>query len=248
MPLIVLFDVDGVLLESKGHLIAARELFHDPRLKWNQENLNRIKTMEILRRFEAADTNNWKTGFWKLNNNFRDLLPGRFRRWIFIGRIAKRVRKYEMRYSNFFPGTEAMIRELARQGVLMGICSNGEGNRIKTWLQKYHLEDIIQCYTSRDDQPRYGIKPSPKPLYGLLLKIKKRYNLPKIDFSQVAFIGDNCTDILAAKNGHIKSIAVLNGHGYKEELEQLKPDFILKSVAELPLYINQIFNDTIHTN
>ena len=240
-PPIVLFDVDGCLLESKGHLLATRELYHNPQFKWNQSAVKKIPTVEVLRRFEAADSPSWKKSFWKLNNGFRDILPHRIRRWIFIGQMAKRVRKYEEAYSQFFPGTEQAIRKMADQGIIMGICLNGEGDRILKWIQRYNLEEIIPCYTSRDEQARLGKKPSPKPLYGLLLKLKKHYHLGKIDLSRVAYVGDNGTDIMAAKNGRMKAVGVLSGHGYRHELEAEHPDLILSSVAELPPYLSVLF-------
>lgn len=242
-PPIVLFDVDGVLLESKGHQLAALELFHEKRFRWNYQKRRAVSSMEILRRFEAADSpHTWESAK-KMNANFRDILPHRVRRWIFFEKMGLKIRKYEVKYSDFFPGVVDAIKYLHAQGVIMGICSNGEGKRIATWLQRKGLDQIICCYTSRDTRKRYGIKPSPKPLYALLLMIKKRHKLGKIDLNQVAFVGDNQTDILSAQNGKMKAVAVLNGHGYAGELEQLKPDLILHSAAELPQNISKLFDN-----
>lgn len=240
-PPIVLFDVDGVLLASKGHQLRALELFHEKRFKWDYEKRKSVSSMEILRRFEAADSEHTWESAKKLNANFRDILPHRVRRWIFIEKMGSKVRTYEQKYSDFFPNVVDAIRTLHQQGILMGICSNGEGKRITGWLERKGLENIICCFTSRDTRKRYGIKPSPKPLYALLLMIKKRYNLGKIDLKKVAFIGDNRTDILSAQNAKMKAVAVLNGHGYAKELEEMKPDLILQSAAEISQNITKIF-------
>ena len=86
---------------------------------------------------------------------------------------------------------------------------------------------------------KYGLKPMPGLIYALLIDISKTYNI-NIDRKNVYFVGDNVSDIRAAKNGSIKSIAVYSGNGVREELEKEKPDYLIKDVSEL-VKIKELF-------
>lgn len=241
-PPIIIFDVDGVLLNLHGHSLAIRKLLLDDSLHWNEALRNNITPIEIFRRFDAIDAPSTKKAIWGMYRIFADLLPERRKRILFLIRLGKRLRKFEFLYSDFYPGVIEAIKTLSGQGILIGICSNAESKRLSTWLDQKGLSDIIRCRITRDDRKKFKIKPWPEPILGAIVKIKRTYNLGKIDRSNVAFVGDITTDIKAAKAAKIKAIGVLSGHGYKEELEKLNPDLIIDSVADLPKNLNKLFN------
>jgi len=242
-PPIILFDMDGVLVESKGHEFAAMKVMQNPRYRWNYARMKRdgIKPMSILRLFEAGDSDSKRESFRKLNRLFRPYLPKPIQRWIAFGAIAKRVRKYEYLYSDFYPNALETVKTLHQQGIIMGICTNAEGHRTEVWLRRKRIEHIFPCYMSRDYIKQYGIKPSARPLYALLGMIKKHYHLGPIDLTRVAFVGDNRTDIMSAKHARMKSIAVLCGHGYYNEIAALQPDLMLQTVGEIPQHLAKLF-------
>jgi phosphoglycolate phosphatase len=241
-PLIMIFDVDGVLLDSHAHLLAAVELMNDKQLMWNQNELKKIKPLDILRKFEASDSENMWQAWKNMNNNFRTLLPKRWYRVKFFYKIAIRIRKYERKWSDFFPSVVETLQELEKKGFILGLCSSAETKRTKEWLERKKLQTIIQCFIGRDTRKQFGVKPNPRPLYALLVQIKHQFHLGKIDLNRVAFVGDNCTDVLAAKNGKIKSIAVTSGHGYRDELLALNPDLLLTSMVEIPNHLTKLFS------
>ena len=47
-------------------------------------------------------------------------------------------------------------------------------------------------------------------------------------------VGDSIYDIIAGRKAKVKTIAVLTGHYSKNKLKKHHPDFILKSVNNLP--------------
>jgi HAD superfamily hydrolase (TIGR01549 family) len=53
-------------------------------------------------------------------------------------------------------------------------------------------------------------------------------------------VGDSIYDILAAKKAKAMSIAVLTGQTPKKLLEKYKPDYIIKSVAYLPILLKSL--------
>ena len=240
-PPIIIFDLDGVLLNSRAHLLAAMEALTDNTNRWNQVLASTTTGLEILRLVESgARARNLPT-IQAMMQNLVELIPNRFIRFLFLVRYSRRVNKLEWNYSNFFPGVEETLRFLSNQGIILGAATNSYGYRIKKWLELKNLSEIVKFYTSRDDRKTLGSKPSPKPLYGLLVKMKRHYKWGKINLNRVSFVGDNITDILAAKRAKVKSIAVKSGHAYPEELAMMNPDFLLKNVNEIPDILPKLF-------
>ncbi len=242
-PPILLFDVDGVLLDSRGHFLAAIDLMHDRFANWNYEILARTTSVDIIRRFESGALKRSIPSLNAMLKAFKDLIPNRFRRFLYIVRMARKINKYEWQFSDFFPGTEETLRKLQSKGIIMGAASNSDGDRITKWFKIKNVDDIFPLYISRDSRKTYGVKPSPGPILALLVKIKKYYNYPKIDRNRVAFVGDLVTDIQAAQRAKIKSIAVLSGHSVREELKFHNPDFIIQDVNHITQILPKIFPD-----
>jgi phosphoglycolate phosphatase len=60
--------------------------------------------------------------------------------------------------------------------------------------------------------------------------IIENYNLEK---SETIMVGDRKYDIIGANKNGIKSIGVLYGYGNKEELENEKPEHIIKNAKKI---------------
>ena len=56
-------------------------------------------------------------------------------------------------------------------------------------------------------------------------------------------VGDNTTDIQAAHNAGVKSIAVTSGHGYPSELAAMNPTLLVESVRDLFGHLKNLFPD-----
>jgi len=195
--------------------------------------------MDLLRLMEGTDSTH-KMNFMKgIYQKFAPYLPSRYKRMLFFKHIGQHFRSYERRFSEFYEGAAETIKFLHNQGILMGICTNADGKRTDYWLKRYGLDSIIKYKTSRDMKRVYGLKPSPGLLYALLLEMAKKENI-LINRQNVYFVGDNVTDIKAAKNGNMKSIAVYSGNGLKEELEKARPDYLIEKVKDI-VKIKEIF-------
>lgn len=242
-PPIILFDLDGVLLDSKGHLLAAFESLKYPWIKWNQSLINSLTPLEIIRMFEKSAKARSLASFKTMTEEFMELIPNRIRRFTFFITFKRKMEKYDWQHNDFFPGTVEFIKNLAEKGVIFGAASNSFGERVRKWIEYKELHHIIECVVSRDDRKTLGVKPNPTVLLGLLVRMKKHYNLPKIDRSKVVFVGDNISDIIAAKLAKVKSIGVLSGHASKTELEMIQPDFLIDSVTDIPRILPKLFPD-----
>ncbi len=239
---VIIFDVDGVLLNSEGGIRGFQEMLDNPDLEWNPELKGKITPMMLIRLLEGCDHPNTLVNLWRLYTRLGTYMRSHRSRSRLIKLGLKMGRSYEFKYSDFFPGTEGMLRELVARGYYLGVCSNAEGARLITWIERKQVGDIITCWVTRDDKKKYGLKPSGRPIRGVIERVQDRYGLSTIDPSNVAFIGDNASDIIAGKNAGVKTVAVLSGHGYRDELAALHPDLIVDAATDLPSRLHELFS------
>jgi len=63
-----------------------------------------------------------------------------------------------------------------------------------------------------------------------------------LDKEKIIFVGDRLeTDIQFAKRSGIKSVLVLTGVSRKEDIKEIKPDFVIDTVNELPELLHKVF-------
>lgn len=95
-------------------------------------------------------------------------------------------------------------------------------------LQKFGLARYFQYVTTALDT--HDPKPSPEAL----LKCTRQLGLRTCE---CAVVGDSVADVKAGKNAGTKTVAVLSGIFFREELEKERPDLVLKNVTELPEFL-----------
>lgn len=242
-PPILLFDMDGVLLNSRGHFLAMLELVRDPKINWNYDLLAHYKSVDIIRLFEQGAKQSTYQSLKTIYTNFEKLIPNRLRRWLYLAKVPKKMAKYEFSHNDFFPGVVETLRKLHDQGYLLGAASNSSSDRINSWFKLKNISDLFPCTVTRDDRKTLGVKPMPNPILGLLLRIKNYHHLGPIDRSRVLFTGDLATDILSGKLAGVKTAGVLTGHSTELELELNEPDFLIPSINFLPKILKRAFPD-----
>mgnify|MGYP005852892431 CR=1 FL=1 len=220
--------------------MAIKQALASEKFEWNKEAIRNVDAMDLLRLMESTDSTH-KMNFMKgIYQKFAPYLPSRYKRMLFFKHIGQRFRKYERKFSEFYEGAVDTIKVLHEKGILMGICTNADLKRTEYWLKRYGVDTLIPYRTGRETKKKYGLKPSPGMLYALLLEIAKKEHI-LIDRTKVYFVGDNVTDIRAARNGNMKSIAVYSGNGRKEDLEKEHPDYLIRTVADIPS-IKELFS------
>lgn len=121
---------------------------------------------------------------------------------------------------------------------------NSFHNKIETLLGKdgAFYDDLFYCPHHPDSGFEGEIKELKfdcdcrKPKIGLLLKAKEKYN---IDLSKSLFVGDSTMDIQTGVNAGMKTILVKTGNKGLDGKYNIKPDYLLDSLAE----INDLLGD-----
>lgn len=231
----VLFDFDGVLWDSQGSLIAAKQLLRSPGFQWSCA-ASRATPMEIVRRFETCDFGNTFRSLRSIYSSFADLLPARYHRFRFIRKMGYLYPKYDLKFGNLMPGVIDTLHELREFDIPLAIVSNSMKKRIFPLVTKFGLLKLFDIIITRDDLRADELKPAPFPILRCLLKIKWR---GKISRDDVYFVGDLPTDVQCAHSAKVRSIAVTTGHGTINALRAQRPDYIiprLENLFEIPSF------------
>jgi phosphoglycolate phosphatase len=122
-----------------------------------------------------------------------------------------------------YPGTDAMLHEIAKAGFAMAICTNkSQGLALATidavgWNGFFHHGNVIGC----DTFPR--VKPDPMPIRWLM-------RLYAVAPSATWMVGDSQVDIELARRSGVQGVAIAYGYG---TAANAFPDALMRSPIDL---------------
>lgn len=153
---------------------------------------------------------------------------------------ALRKRFYELleemevkaaREVTLYPGAVETLRKLRGLGLKIGIVTNNGRSGTELTLKRYELGGFFDAVVTRDDCEEM------KPDGGPVRKVLAEMGVPPED---AILVGDSVMDILAARAVGLPSVAVATGPFPSERLLQAEPDYLLGSVNDLPVLIEQL--------
>lgn len=202
----VLFDVDGVLVDSgDAHIYSIRAALSEMGINEQLTDCQIKETIgnpieNIFKRLVAID---------EIEEDFRRT----FRR--------KMYEDGGIEYLKPYPGVKETLRQLHAMRIRTAIVTNKRRSTTKIFLKKVDIEtSMFEFVITGEDVKRY--KPAPD---AVLLALKKLGLRPL----NVALVGDTILDIEAANNAGITSIAVECGFG--KDLQSA--DLVIQSVKDL---------------
>jgi HAD superfamily hydrolase (TIGR01549 family) len=227
LPLILLFDFDGVVITQKALEFTA--LMYLKKRFYNWKNTESLRLIDFARLFEESDSSNKLKAFFNIYRAYKHYIPSRWKRILFFIKFRRTFPQYE-KYETLKPNLEKILEELKKRRVIFGIVSNTSGERLELFRNRLNLDVFFSVYVSRDDTPMR--KPHGHPVLVALMQIKQILKIP-IDKEKVYLIGDLPTDIECAINAGVKSIALLSGHGTKTDLEKANPSIVLQEIKDI---------------
>jgi phosphoglycolate phosphatase len=200
---LILFDFDGVLADTLGDM-----------LRFGQEvceelGINHIATQDDLNSLEIMS-------FATFGQQLEVPAP------LVDDFVRRCLEKFKEKQSppEIFKGLDEVIRELSANNIIGVITGNSSGN-VKAFLSAHGLDGYIQAI--------YGVDaPGSKAE-----KISHARNQFAANDETVFMVGDSASDIRAAKEASVKSIAVSWGHQSAQTLIRTKPDYLIHSPGEL---------------
>lgn len=127
-----------------------------------------------------------------------------------------------------FEGIDDLLAKLSKK-VKLAILTNNKSTYAEEVLVKFNLDKYFDVIIGFNDVTEN--KPSPEGI----LKILTKWNMKDTD---VAFIGDMTSDILAGKAANVSTVSVATGLAKKQALLDNNPDFLVDSPKELKNLFN----------
>ena len=128
-----------------------------------------------------------------------------------------------------FPGAREMLKTLHRKKYNLAVVSSKKDDLVKHGLELFGLLDCFNVVLGADEVKEP--KPSPEGILKALDMLKENRDLEEIK-KHALYVGDNMSDMEAAKNAGIKSCGVLYIK-HPEEMLEAKPDMVINKLTEL---------------
>jgi HAD superfamily hydrolase (TIGR01509 family) len=156
--------------------------------------------------------------------------------WYEVYRAAKLPRKrwedadraWRAHYAKHRPklvaGARRVLARLANAHPL-GLVTSGDRDRVTRQLREFHLSSLFAARVCSGDTQRK--KPHPEPLR---LAVRQMKLLP----SACVYVGDAPQDVEMARRAGVRAIGVLGPFPTEKRLRAARPEFLIKSIEELP--------------
>lgn len=133
-------------------------------------------------------------------------------------------------HTTIYPGVITCLEALQKAGVTLALITNKSERFTHRLLELIHLQHyfaLVVCGDSLIDEQGNAIrKPNPKALLHVIHKLKAQ---PE----NTLMVGDSRHDIEAAKAAGVTSVAVPYGYNHGEPVQLFKPDYLVSSLDQL---------------
>lgn len=217
---LVLFDMDGTLLDSRWTIVTAMTVAYQalnlppP----EPEAIKHIVGLSLARALEVMSpdlTPEWRCA---VGESYRTAYMA----------LGKEAREHEP----LFPGVLEAMDALDAAGVLLGVATGKSRAGLDAVLERHGLAQRFVTLQSGDGVPS---KPAPDMVLNALAATGA-------EAADTVVIGDTAHDILMAKNAKVASVGVTWGFHTRDALAEAAPDAIVDDAAELPDVVLRLLN------
>lgn len=214
LPEVVLFDLDGTLLDSVPDLAAAVDRMLALRGR-QPAGIERVRdwvgngAAVLVARALAGDIEHGGVDSPEAKAALQDFL-------------AAYADKHEL--TRVYPGVTRLLDWLAARQVPMAVVTNKPERFVGPLLEQTCLSGYFRWLVGGDTLAQQ--KPDPAPLRHVL-------DRAGVEPGQALFIGDSRNDVLAAKAAGMPVVAVTYGYNHGEPIAASAPDLLVDSLAAL---------------
>jgi 2-phosphoglycolate phosphatase len=132
-------------------------------------------------------------------------------------------------HTQLYPGVREVLERFVTTGVVMAIATNKTEPITRGLVAEFGLEPYLSAVVGPESVTRR--KPDPEAIDQILRCI----DVPP---ARALMIGDTALDILAGKAAGTSTCGALYGYGTEADIARAAPDFVIRSIAELPRALN----------
>ena len=204
----LIFDLDGTLIDSRKDLSTAVNVGLKAIGKATKSEREIIPLvgdgLEILLKKAAGEVS--PTQFESLRAAFSD-----------------HYKAHSVDFTRLYPGVLEGLREL-HQRFNLGIVTNKPEDFARDIVSELKIARFVSLIIGGDSLKER--KPNPAPLIKAIQELKG-----KVETTMM--IGDGIQDVKAGKNAGIKTCLARYGYGFRSDILELKPDFIIDRFLDL---------------
>ena len=213
---LLIFDLDGTLIDSSGDLaLAVNHTLKTLNLPtFTQDTIHHwvgngaeILVKRALSGSKTIDTT-LKESYWREALN------------ILLDFYSKNLTVETVTY----PNVPTTLKTLKERGYRLTIVTNKPYPFVEPILEALGLNDLFELILGGDSLEKK--KPDPMPLLYVCQKLD-------ISPSESVMIGDSKNDILAAKSANMDSIGVTYGYNYGESIERYEPTIVCNRFEDI---------------
>jgi phosphoglycolate phosphatase len=200
---LILFDFDGVLADTLGDL-----------LQFGQETCDELGIKHTATQDDLSSLEVMSFATYGQQLEVPDQLIDEF--------VRRCLAKFGTKQSppDIFKGLDDVVRKLSTNNTI-GVITGNSSKNVKAFLAKHGLNECVRAI--------YGVD-SPGSKVEKILRAQSQFSA---EDKKVFMVGDSASDIRAAKEAGVKSIAVTWGHQSAETLLRAGPDYLIHSPREL---------------
>ena len=209
--LLVIFDFDGVICDSKQAYAAQMK-----------------KTVEVLSQNSfSEETYKKRVGNTDQREDFIEFLATEDEDTIEEAMNIYSDLTPEFSYlRSLFPSVKKIIEEIKTENFTC-IVSRKSQSRMENWLQHFKITGLFD----------FAIGTVEKTKANAINRLVKRFNMPK---NLTIMVGDTEFDIKSAHEAEVISVAALYDCSHKDKILEQKPDFTINSFEELKEIIKKV--------
>ncbi len=205
---ILLFDLDGTLLDTEKAIIASYSQVlkeYRPEMDVTQEEL-----LALL----------------------GPTLSSGFSKYLKPEEVEGAIQRYRELNISLHPthvsiidGAKEVIDQLKQDGYRVGIVSSKKKDVCILGLSLFGMQDEFETIIGHDEVAKH--KPDPEGIFSACKAMG-------VGHDDVVYVGDSATDVLAAQNAAVYSIGLIFNAERKETLIASKPNKIIEKLSEIP--------------
>lgn len=216
LPQLVMFDLDGTLVDSVPDLAAATDAMLQE-LYGRTAGVDKVRLWvgngaSVLVRRALADV--------------LDMCELEVEEAIHTPALAKFLEHYREasgQHSALYPGVKSALAGLRDAGVTLALVTNKPAEFVPHLLSDLGLDKVFAHWLGGDSLPQK--KPHPAPLWELL-------HLCETPASRALMVGDSRSDMQAAKAANIASLGVTYGYNHGNPIADESPRWITSNLDD----------------